>query len=280
MSEIQSSISNLSTTVQSILANSEDIPRRIASIETKIAGLSRHATSTIERPTDTSDSTSTIHPTSHSIENGYLYSPGVGHTLSQFGVQIQKELEASRVYRRSAKRHSTSSFLSGLHSAAWSALSGVSLAEISALSVLSLPISYHELWNPQHYKTAHKLYHAADSSSTSALYPLDTQGEADLMAREGLSDTYAKLTGKSWTPATKGITPPFRGNSPSSATWGGPALTIEGINPPFRGNSPSSATRGGRGLPIEVIRDSVAKITTDRHEISAPIMTENSLGWN
>ena len=183
MSEIQSSISNLNTTVQGILANSEDIPRRIGSIETKIARLSRYATSTSERPTGTSDGASTIRSTSYGIENDILSPPGVGHTMSQFGIQIQKELEASRVYRRTAQRHSISSYLSGLHSAAGSALSGVSLAEISNLSVLSLPISYGELWNPQHYTIAREPHDLADSSNT-------RPGVGMGMAREGPSDTW------------------------------------------------------------------------------------------
>ncbi|KAK0515794.1 hypothetical protein JMJ35_001828 [Cladonia borealis] len=190
VSEIQSSISNLNTTVQSILANSEDIPRRIASIETKIAGLSRHATSTIEIPTDTSDGASTIRPTGYVIENDHSPPPDDGHIMTQFCIEIQTELEASRVYRRTAKRHSISSFPSGLHSAAWSALSGVSLAEISGLSVLSLPISYDELWNPQHYTSAREPHDPAESSDTSALYPLNTQGVGMGMAREGLSDAW------------------------------------------------------------------------------------------
>ena len=190
MSEIQSLISNLNTTVQGILANSEDIPRRIASMERKIARLSRHATSTSKRLTYTSNGASTIRPTSYGIENDVVSPPGVGHTMSQFCIQTQKELEASRAYRRTDKRHSISSFLSGLHSAAWSALSGVSLAEISGLSVLSLPISYDELWNSQHYTIAREPHDPADSSNTSSLYPPDPQGVGMGMAREGPSDTW------------------------------------------------------------------------------------------
>ena len=190
MSEIQSSISNLNTTVQSILAHSEDIPQRLASIETKVAGLSRYAASTVERPTDTSDDASMIRPNNDGIENDHLSPPELGYTMFQFCIQIQKELEASRVYRRTAKRHSFSSLPSGFHSAAWSALSGVSLAEISNLSVLSLPISYNELWNPQHYTTAREPYDPADLSNTSAMYELDTQGVGMEIPWEGRSDTW------------------------------------------------------------------------------------------
>ena len=159
-------------------------------METKLARLSRHTTSTSERPTSTSHRVSTVRPISRIAENEILSPPGFGHTMSQFGIQIQKELEASRVYRRTAARHSISSFLSGLNSATGSALSGVSLAEISSLSVLSLPVSYDDLWNPQHYRIARESHDPADSSNTSALYPLNTQGVGTETAQECPSDTW------------------------------------------------------------------------------------------
>ena len=172
------------------MANSEDMPRRMLRMETKIARLSRYATLRSGRPTETSDGASTTRPTSYGIENDILSSPGVGHTMSQFGIQIQNELEASRVYRRAAERHSISSYLSGLHSAAGSAFSGVSLAEISNLSVLSLPISYGELWNPQHYTIACEPHDPVDSSKTGALHPHKTPGVGMGTAREGPGDTW------------------------------------------------------------------------------------------
>ena len=181
---MQSSMNDLNTTVQGIFASSKRLSRRMASLETKIAGLSRYATSTSGRPA------STIRPISNGIENGILSPPDVGHTMSQFGIQIQRELEASRVYRRNAERHSISSFLSGLHSAAGSTLSGVSLAEISNLSVLSLPIAYGDLWNPQHYTIAREIHNPAHSSNTGALVPLNTQSVGIGMAQEGPSDIW------------------------------------------------------------------------------------------
>ena len=159
-------------------------------MEMKIAGLSRHATSTIERPTDTSDGASTIRPTDYSIETDHSSPSDDGHAISQFCIQIQAELEASRVYRRTAQRHSISSFPSGFHSAAWSALSGVSLAEISNLSVLSLPISYRELWNPQHYTIAREPNEPAEPSSTRALHRSNTPGVGVRMVRDGPGDEW------------------------------------------------------------------------------------------
>ena len=155
-------------------------------LETKIVGLSRSAS---EWPTDTSDAASTIHPSSYGIQNADPSPPDAGHIMSQFCIQTQTELEASRVYRRTAERHSISSLPSGFHTAAWSALSGVSLAEISNLSVLSLPISYGELWNPQHYTIAREQHDQAGSSSTRAFYPLNTPGVGMGKARDGPGDT-------------------------------------------------------------------------------------------
>lgn len=159
-------------------------------MEAKLARLSRYTTSTSERPTSTSHRISTFRPISRITENEVLSSSGFGHTISQFGVHIQKELEASRVYRRTAARRSISSFLSGLNSSTGSALSGVSLAEISSLSALSLPISYDDLWNPQHYTMAHEAHEPADSSKTNALYPLNTQGVGIGTAQECPSETW------------------------------------------------------------------------------------------
>ena len=61
----------------------------------------------------------------------------------------------------------------------------MSLAEISNLSVLSLPISYNELWNPKHYTTAHESHDPAYSSAASAIYPLNTQGIGTGVVRVG-----------------------------------------------------------------------------------------------
>ena len=52
----------------------------------------------------------------------------------------------------------------------------MSLAQISSLSVLSLPISYDELWNPHHYTIARESHEPADFSNTNAGYPHNSQG--------------------------------------------------------------------------------------------------------
>ena len=78
-----------------------------------------------------------------------LPSPGVLHASS---TQLDAELRSSRVYSRAIHRRSLSSLrTSSVHSHGWSCLSGLSLAEISDTSIISLPLSAGELWNPRPY---------------------------------------------------------------------------------------------------------------------------------
>ena len=79
--------------------------------------------------------------------------PAVFQQIVQFDPTLESELYASRVYSRNAHWHSVSSLYSTEKSATGlSFLSGISLAQISNLSVISLPIFCHELWNAQQYK--------------------------------------------------------------------------------------------------------------------------------
>ena len=72
---------------------------------------------------------------------------------TNFGFGFEEDLQTSRVYQRIAPRHSLSSLpSSAVRSLGWSFLSGVSLADISNISVVSLPISLKDLSNPQHYR--------------------------------------------------------------------------------------------------------------------------------
>ena len=68
---------------------------------------------------------------------------------------VERSLASSFVYIRADRRmlmsvlSSNSSVGSGC---GWSFLSGISLAQVSNLSVISLPVSWHGLWKPEQYK--------------------------------------------------------------------------------------------------------------------------------
>ena len=182
----QTSILDLTSTVEQILQTSEDVSRRVASIETLFATTSRYPDSTL-RPAPNDDDTSTIislaqddrdqerlirekgdqeesppimiDVASSSTPNGQNSSreqhpsSSVGRQEVPFDPTLESELYASRVYSRNTHQHSRSSLFSTENSATGlSLLSGLSIAQISNLSVFSLPIFCHELWNPQQYK--------------------------------------------------------------------------------------------------------------------------------
>lgn len=69
-----------------------------------------------------------------------------------FSFTFDQDLKNSRPYARATKRNSTwSTASSAIHTVGWSCLSGLSLADISEISVIGLPISPQELWNGHHY---------------------------------------------------------------------------------------------------------------------------------
>ncbi|KAI1322871.1 Pleckstrin homology domain-containing protein [Xylariaceae sp. FL0255] len=66
--------------------------------------------------------------------------------------EFETDLETSRVYRRVQRDSMDFSFRSSIaRTHAWSALSGPSLADVSTLSVIALPLDLEEVTNSQHY---------------------------------------------------------------------------------------------------------------------------------
>ena len=72
---------------------------------------------------------------------------------SAFGFTFDKDLNSSRPYARAMRRTSVYSTASStLHTMGWSCLSDLSLAEVSEVSVIGLPITPQELWNGHRYR--------------------------------------------------------------------------------------------------------------------------------
>ena len=79
---------------------------------------------------------------------------GGGIPAFGLGAEVEQGLFSSIVYLRADGRHSLSSLLSSSGAGSkygWSFFSNFSLAQISNLSVISLPISCQELWDPRQY---------------------------------------------------------------------------------------------------------------------------------
>ena len=152
MDEIQTSIGHLTTVIHEVLGRTEELARRLDRIEAGVASSSRFATSRIKTWPGVNDDLSIITPQSGPEQR---YSEPCSSSFATFQTSnphLEAELRSSRVYARTLRRHSLSSLpTSSEHSNGWSCLSELSLAQISDISILSLPLSTGELWNPQPY---------------------------------------------------------------------------------------------------------------------------------
>ncbi|KAI1303515.1 hypothetical protein F5Y03DRAFT_187378 [Xylaria venustula] len=87
--------------------------------------------------------------------------------------EFETDLEASHVYRRAQRDTMDFSFRSSVaRTHAWSMLSGRSLADVSELSVIALPLDLEDVANSQHYiGTNHQQLAPVPGEDPSSLYP-------------------------------------------------------------------------------------------------------------
>lgn len=103
-------------------------------------------------------------------------SQGTPHTSA---VRLQDDLDNSRVYRRVRRAHSLTSFAtSRLGSVAWSVFTGLSLAEISAISAIALPLFRADIGNAEHYRFENA---TAPGVETWNLCPVNTELDVPLV---------------------------------------------------------------------------------------------------
>jgi hypothetical protein len=78
---------------------------------------------------------------------------GVTSELLSTEVSFENDLKLSRVYSRTQLYETDVSFISSVvRSHAWSVYSGLSLAEISVISAIALPVYSHDILNSHRYK--------------------------------------------------------------------------------------------------------------------------------
>ncbi|KAF5253479.1 hypothetical protein FANTH_1550 [Fusarium anthophilum] len=126
----------LITAVDILLRDNTDLSRRMIGIDNIIDTMShRRATIQSTRDIDTQERKSTL-----------------SWRSSLFEFDFEHDLKLSRVYRlakRDTMDFSVHSSVARTH--AWSTLSGISLSDISHISVLALPLYVEDISNPQHY---------------------------------------------------------------------------------------------------------------------------------
>ena len=164
MDEAWASGLELQKLVITVLENNHEMSRRLRAIEMQTRGecSNRKTRSSIQSTIDDALTTrSDIADAAKDQQITRTTSVHVQHespdvllpsSIAQFKFTFDQDLKTSRVYKRAAVRLSNFSFpSSAAQSLNWSFFSGQSLADISNISVLSLPISRVDLWNPEHY---------------------------------------------------------------------------------------------------------------------------------
>jgi len=157
---------NLATAVDNILKQSEDVSRRLASIENNMHSANYPGSSAdlttqqlddnlsmiaVDDLTITRNDDATIAPLNHNTSNTKPTIPLA--TGPQLDSSLGSAILESRVYARLAHRRLSASIAPDLDSVnGMSFLSSTSLAQVSNISVLSLPVSRLEIWNSQHYR--------------------------------------------------------------------------------------------------------------------------------
>ena len=168
--EAQSSAAQLRTLIQQVLEGNSDISQRLANLEMHTLGhphssvqplttpnIHRNDHAMIATKAAVETNKGSFAPTEHikPLEETSEQSRTETEALkgSSFNFTFDQDLNNSRVYSRASKRGSIwSTASSAVHTTSWSCLSGLSLADVSELSVVGLPISAHELSNGHRFE--------------------------------------------------------------------------------------------------------------------------------
>jgi cell division control protein 24 len=142
----------LSDNFNELLENNKNIARRLIQLEDGRAFDAQSIMSTADNPTETSVTANSQLSDGHGSPDPST-TPVNPTSRFSLGFDFRHELEASRPYRRNANRDSMDFSLrtSVARSYAQSVFSGLSLGDISNLSVIALPIHADDITNSCHY---------------------------------------------------------------------------------------------------------------------------------
>lgn len=157
LDEAQQSIQSLTKVVRDVLTHNQEICRRLERSDLSIQLKHQSAPSALESFDLTDDDTSALKPKRNSCAYGDV--TGVAEGRSDYAFSFDKDLHQSRVYTRVSRtivRRSDPDLLSLPSSSSCSIgssfFSGLSLADVSNISLVSLPVAAHSLFNGQRYR--------------------------------------------------------------------------------------------------------------------------------
>ena len=177
-------MANLVTTVNEVLESNNQLAWRIANMQLQLEGSGYHAPSTIRSPLPSINEASSTRSTKL-----LPWKPNnlTGHrplSIGNFDQNLQRDLRESPVYARYYFRGSHKlRDSSAVQSLGWSFFSKCSLAAISNLSVLQLPIYSGDLWNFQCYQFSDD-YNTEDVPSTDTASIVTAKTELDSLIDE------------------------------------------------------------------------------------------------
>ena len=153
-------VTRLEEVLRHILQSNVELSERIASMEASLAS-SGYAKSTIESVPGVPDAVSLMADDASvmtairdPIPDNFSSAGAQKARVSCLGPDVEHGLFSSFAYKRTTRRLSSSFRPPAACSESvqgWSFFSQVSLAQITSVSVLSLPISPKDLWNPSQY---------------------------------------------------------------------------------------------------------------------------------
>ena len=147
--------------VQSLLDSSRDVSSRLANLEERLVRTAVPAADNVElQSVFENPSFTTSTPALNTYQQSAIEAQEVSMAASEadpsidseLDPRVQRILQESRVYSRNLHRHSVSTIPWSYRSrGGWSMLSGITLDQISNISVLSIPIIASEMWGADHY---------------------------------------------------------------------------------------------------------------------------------
>lgn len=165
--QAQSSASQLTTLIQQVLESNLEMSQRMANLEMRTLGYTQ-STAPKSTAVDTcrddwsivtmrmaNNAKARLHGEQPEIDekpDSDADKESNGIQVPTFSFTFDHDLKNSRPYARAMKRNSVwSTASSAVHTMGWSYLSGLSLADVSEISIIGLPISPQELWNGDRY---------------------------------------------------------------------------------------------------------------------------------
>lgn len=144
MDEAESAIARLTGLVEQVLESNQEMSARLRDMDER-ATVALPAPETTVKDNASTTSSRTATPPPQTAAQSEVH-------RNQFGFAFEEDLLASRVYRKPLYSRSGASLVSSAaRTTSSSVLSGLSLTEVSNISILAVPIYAHEIKNSERY---------------------------------------------------------------------------------------------------------------------------------